>query len=101
MTNVATVAKTIRDQVGFWSFAAVGAHDYTFFADALTFKVRLREKNRARVRIMHAVIQLDADDTYTVKVYWLNKKTFDVVNHFEASGIYADQLSTLISGLDS
>lgn len=84
-----TVAQTIKDQIGFWAIAEVGARTFLFDADSLYFDAKPKRN------IVRVVVTLDPSDTYTVKV--LNKRTGAEL--YKAEMIYNDQLAEIIRNL--
>lgn len=96
----ATVAKTIRDQIGIGVLMSLGASDFVYWTDALQFKARIIDKPRSnRIRVMTVRVKLDADDTYHVTAGYLKNK-FDWISFYDQAGIYADQLSEILFAWD-
>ena len=101
-------AETIRQQIGHGPLMSLGAHDFrTTIMDggspALHFAARiLRMKadgtRSEQVRNMHVLVWLTAADDYGIRVSYIER--FQLVKHYEASGIYADQLARLMLSLD-
>lgn len=83
------VAKIIRQQIGFWAWAEIGARAPMFDANSLYFDAKPLS------RIVRVVVTLDPSDTYTVRV--VNKKTGAEL--YRTDGIYADTLAGVIREL--
>lgn len=99
----AHVALTIKGQIGFGSYAAVGAHNFSYIEKpdpGLTFLAKIIPTGLSRPRIMRVFITLNGMDTYDVKVTYIPKRGAEPKTHFEAHGIYNDQISRVIFGLD-
>lgn len=99
---------TTRGQIGVFALMATGAHNFRANDENLFFNVRVLayKKDGTRgssVRIMTVRITLEASDTYDVSVTYLTGRgaTLSEKTHFEAEGVYADQLSKVIYALDS
>lgn len=87
------VANTIRQQIGNRAFFMMGAKDLAGDENSLRWRVGRNAKGVNLVQV-----QLDPDDTYTVRSYRVRK-----VNHVpeakvvsEDSGVYADNLHQII-----
>lgn len=101
-------AQIIRQQIGFWNLAAVGARDFLYGKDergSFIFKASLHPFNKngeraGRARTMMVKVTCTYSDTYTVEVTYQGRNHFDVVTHFTASDIYADQIGRVILSLD-
>lgn len=109
MTTAAATADVIRQQATLGVLMSLGAHKLGHYTDdqdqhALVFAARVLPFNangeRAqRPRIMRVIITHTAEDTYTITInYRRGQKT---VRHFEATGIYADQLAPTLLSVDS
>lgn len=89
------VANTIRQQIGHRAFVMMGARDLAGDQNSLRWRVGRNGKGVNLVQV-----QLDPDDTYTVRSYRVRK-----VNHVpqatvvaEQSGVYVDSLHSTIEG---
>lgn len=108
MARAAEVAATIKRQIDRNVLASLGAHDFLSTcmdggSPALAFRARiLRMKadgtRSTQVRNMHVLIWLTDRDDYGIRVSFIER--FQLVKHYEASGIYADRLSRLLLALD-
>jgi hypothetical protein len=85
------VARVIRQQIGFWPLAEVGARGFMYDANSLYFDAKPLS------RIVRIVVTLEPSDTYTVRV--VNKKTHADIKTYE--NVYADQLGELFLNLPS
>lgn len=88
MTNN-TVATTIKQQIGVWPLAEVGARNFMFDESSLYFDAKPRH------RIVRVVVTLDPSDTYSVTV--VNKTKGTTIKRYV--GIYADMLAYIIRNL--
>ena len=91
MTNaeLRNIAITIKQQIGFPSWAASGARKAMILpADECLGGIRFTTGTGHKA----IEIRLDYNDTYSVK--YLSKRTEKVIH--EAEGIYCDQLSLLV-----
>ncbi len=87
------VAKEILNQLGGNKFLAMtGAHSLWYDKNTLGMKLR-NTTNKAK----GLTIELKSDDTYTMKFYSQNAKTFEVkvVGQFE--GVYCDMLQEIFT----
>lgn len=82
------VADTIKDQIGFWAFAEVGARSFQYDATSLYFDCK------PTTRIVKVKVTLDPSDTYSVRV---TKK--DGTELYSESDVYNDMLPELIRNL--
>jgi hypothetical protein len=83
------VAQTILSQLGGNKFLAMtGAKHLTGSENALSFHIGRNSKSVAGVRI-----QLDADDTYSLKFFGRGFMTIKA----ELSGVYADMLQEIFT----
>lgn len=109
MNTAAATADVIRQQITPGVMMSVGAHKLGHYTDAhdqhaLVFAARVLPFNThgersERPRIMRVIITHTADDTYDIAVeYRRGQKT---VRHFEAAGVYADQLPATLLAVDS
>lgn len=83
------VAATIKQQIGMWSLAEVGARGFMFDASSLYFDAK------PKARIVRVVVTLTPADLYDVRV--LAKKTGDEL--YSVEGVFADQLAGIIREL--
>lgn len=94
--NDAAIAKTILDQLGGNKFIAMtGAKNLACGTRMLCFRFPGRKLN-------YCEVQLQADDTYTVRFAKIVKYSMTKMQEFD--GIYCDQLQTLFTrttGLDT
>lgn len=105
-TQYKQVADTIRQQIGFWNFAAVGARDFLYGSEergSLSFHANILPftktgKRSGCARIMDVKIICTFSDTYTVTVTY--KRAGEIITHYTASNIYADQIGRVILALD-
>lgn len=88
-TSKDAVAKIIKQQIGFWALAEVGARGFMFDASSLYFDAKPLS------RIVRVVVTLDPSDTYTVRV--VNKKTGEEL--YSTSMVFADMLADEIHDL--
>lgn len=106
-----TSTQTFRDmdpnvtmkQIGTMALMCVGAHKITGYKDALQMKVRIlpykKDGTRSDApRIMTLTIKLGGDDLYWISVAYPNRG--QLVTHFQAEGIYAEDLGRLFDDLD-
>lgn len=111
MKERGTVAGEIKRQIGVHGLMTVGAHKFFRLPQdrGLGFKARIHPftktgKRAGAPRIMTVTVVLNATDTYDVKVRYRRKVTGtpykEGVVHYEATGIYADQLPRLMLALD-
>ena len=89
------IGQTIADQIGGRAFVMLGAKDLITTENGLQFAIGKNGRGINRV-----VVELDADDTYTVK-FWnvsISRKTYDVKIKAisECSSVYADSLHRVI-----
>lgn len=109
MNTAAATADVIRQQITSGVLMSLGAHKLGYYTDehdqhALVFAARVLPFNangeRAqRPRMMRVIITHTVEDTYTITIdYRRGQKT---VRHFEATGIYADQLAPTLLAVDS
>lgn len=89
MANDSTVAQTIREQIGMWPLAEVGARSFLFDATSLYFDAKPWS------RIVRVKISLEPEDLYTVIV--LNKKSGAEL--YRAEGVFNDQLAEIVREL--
>jgi len=82
------VAQTIKNQIGFWALAEVGARNFAYDADSLYFECK------PTTRIVKVKITLDPSDTYTVRVF---KK--DGTELYSDNDYYADMLPMFVRNL--
>ena len=100
MTNTATIAQTILQQIGGNRFAAMtGAKNFVSGSNMLQFDIGRGAANKAsKVRIT-----LDTSDTYSMEFFYVRGVVCKTcAGH--TKGIYADQLQeafTRITGLDT
>ena len=83
-----TVAGIIKQQVGVWAFAEVGARGFMYDDKSLHFDCKPLH------RIVRVRITLDPSDTYTVTV--LNKKGDTI---YDQEGMYFDSLPSIVRNL--
>lgn len=111
MQDKMTVPNTIRQQITVGVLMSLGATDLMAgrvhtsapeHYDALTFRARiLPSKTAGRPRVMRVRVTLDPSDTYSIKVtYFKHGKPFEEVTHYEAEGVYCDQLARTLLKLD-
>lgn len=109
MNTAAATADVIRQQITPGVMMSLGAHKLGHYTDdrdqhALVFAARVLPFNThgarsQRPRIMTVIITHTVDDTYDIAVeYRRGQKT---VRHFEAAGVYADQLPATLLAVDS
>ena len=108
--EVANVATTIHQQINIRTLMSLGATELhptleqsKTYRPGLAFTARIlpftRDGERGtRPRRMKVSITLDPSDTYTVAVTWTHGGKHHT--HFLRSGVYADQLDTLLLALD-
>ena len=96
MERIATVANTIKRQLGVWTLADLGASDFHYYTDALQFRARILEPGTSRVRKMYVTIKLDPSDTYHVTVHYMVKR-IDHVIVVDVDNIYNDQLRDIFT----
>ncbi len=103
------IPNTIRQQITVGVFMSLGATDLMADRvhvpapeyDALTFRARILPSKTARPRIMRVRVTLDPSDTYSIKVTYPKRgNRFEEVVHFEADGVYCDQLARTLLALD-
>lgn len=103
------IPNTIRDQITVGVLMSLGATDLMADRthvpapayDALTFRARILPSKTARPRIMRVKVTLDPCDTYSIKVTYPKRgDRFTEVTHFEAEGVYCDQLASVLLKLD-
>lgn len=83
-------AKMTVQQIGTGNLMACGARDFAADDTTLTFRVGPSGK------LSKIIIVLEACDTYTVRYFSMNKKTYEVTKEEAVSGIYADQLGATV-----
>lgn len=100
MSDFATVANTIRKQLGVFGLGVVGASKLQYTGGdgngGLIFNARLHFKGQSRARVMKVHVKLTAWDTYDVDVIKPNGD----VDHY-ATGMFAEDLTKLMYSLDS
>lgn len=89
------IGQTIADQIGGRAFMMLGAKDLVATENGLRFAIGKNERGVNRV-----VVELDADDTYTVK-FWnvsTSRKTYEtkIKEISEVSMVYVDSLRRVI-----
>jgi hypothetical protein len=107
-SRAASVAAEVKRQIGMGPLMSLGAHEFRHTlmdggSPALAFRARIlpmkKDGTRASApRIMHVLIWLTDADDYGIRVAYVNRGR--LVKHYEASGIYCDQLARLILSLD-
>lgn len=105
-----SIPATIRDQITVGVLMSLGATDLMSDRvhvpkpeyDTLTFRARILPSAKAsRPRVMRVRVTLDPADTYSITVtYPKHGKPFEEVTHYEASGVYCDQLARTLLALD-
>lgn len=104
-----TIPNTIREQITVGVFMSLGATDLMADRkhvpapeyDTLTFRARILPSKTARPRIMRVSVTLDPSDTYSIKVTYPKRgNAFETVTHYEAEGVYCDQLARTLLKLD-
>lgn len=88
MSNTA-VAATIKQQIGMWPLAEVGARKFMHLDDCLAFLAKPRH------RLVSVHVKLTPADTYTVSVW--SKDGLKLM--YEITDVYADSLATVIRNL--
>jgi hypothetical protein len=103
------IPNTIRRQITVGVLMSLGATDLMADRqhvpapeyDALTFRARILPNKTARPRIMRVRVVLDPSDTYSITVTYPKRgNKFETVTHFEAEGVYCDQLASTLLKLD-
>lgn len=103
------IPNTIRQQITVGVFMSLGATDLMADRvhvpapeyDTLTFRARILPSPRAAVRIMRVKVTLDPSDTYSIKVTYPKRgNAFEEITHYEAEGVYCDQLARTLLALD-
>lgn len=89
-------AKTVLNQIGPLTLASVGARD--FVADVEAAKVLFRFGSR-RAYLDKIEVRLNEFDTYDVKVYAIDRKTFAVETVGAVEMVYCDQLAEIVTDL--
>ena len=84
-----SVAATIKQQIGFWALAEVGARGFMQDDVSLYFDAK------PLARIVRVKVWLTPADTYTVQVF--HKRTHAVL--FELENVYWDSLPEIIRNL--
>lgn len=108
--NTATATVTIiRDQITPGVLMSLGAHKLGYYTDeqereALVFVARvlpftLNGRRSERPRLMRVMVTLNGEDTYDIEVDY--RRGHKTVRHFDAQGIYADQLPLVMLSIDS
>lgn len=107
--EAAQVATTIKRQFGVMALATLGASDFMALGGetqplgGLRFTARILPftksgRRAARPRCMFVTVTLNCRDLYDIKVQWLDR--FTVVDHWEASDVYAEDLHRVALRLD-
>lgn len=83
----------------------VGASDIELYTDCLQFKARIHPRRQdgtraSGARVMKVRIELTPADLYRVTVGYFPKK-WEWREHFQAEGIYAEDLAKVLVSLDS
>lgn len=89
MTTSSAVATTILQQLGRLTLAMMGALEFSFTSDSLTFKIRGSKE------VSHIVITLTPLDTYTVK--FEKRRAGTVKDIATDEDVYADDLHQIIA----
>lgn len=108
-TTAKETANVIRQQITLGVLMSLGAHKLGSYIDAheqhaLVFMARVLPFNingdrSERPRNMRVIITLNGSDTYDIAVDY--RRAGKIVRHFNATGIYADQLSGVLLTVDS
>lgn len=97
-----TIPEIIFSQIDKRVLMSLGASDFGHSYKALSFAARILPITKAgrgsRARVMTVEIELEAGDTYLVRVTYFKSGVREV--HFNQSGVYADQLSRILLALD-
>ena len=110
MTTTQTIetAETIRTQIGFWTFATLGASELrpvtTDAGPALRFSARILPEPGSLPQDMTVTVALNlARDTYEVSVtYQPNGDPLgEPITHREYTDVYCDQLAEILRELDN
>lgn len=101
------VAATIKQQIGPMTLARVGASGFYYTSQesgGLVFDARLQRRGGSQVRLMRVAVALNGRDLYDVRVTHTRggrgAHRYDLVEHYQASDVDAENLSGVIAGLD-
>lgn len=87
-----TVALTIRNQIGVWAFAEVGARDFSYDDTSLYFTAKPTR------RLVKIKVTLDPNDTYSIHTASMKLVEAGIWTKL-ADGIYNDMLAGVIRDL--
>lgn len=83
-------ANELMQQIGSGNLMAVGARDFVKDESSLMFRVGSPSK------LSKVIITLEADDTYSVRVCVMNKKTYEVVLDETVDQVYAERVGAVV-----
>lgn len=108
MRTATETANIIRQQITPGVLMSLGAHKLGSYTDehehALVFMARvlpftINGDRSQRPRNMRVIVTLNGPDTYDIAVDY--RRARKIVRHFNATGIYADQLAGVLLTVDS
>lgn len=98
------VAEIIRQQIGTGVLMSLGATDLMRDGEnTLTFRARILDSGKKRVRIMRVNVTLDPSDTYSITVGYSKTSPSrgpEWIQHFSASDVYNSDLARVLLSLD-